>query len=160
MAALRDPDLDTVLGRPAKVLAQAEGPDGSLLVGTRESLALRRDGEWQVWGWHEIERGSWKSESGIFRFWSMDGEKFEVLLEQPLRLPDLIQERVQAATVQTYHYELEPGQLRIVVRRPLDGSSKVRFYAAASGGASLADPRVAELAVQETDRIKQEYDFD
>jgi hypothetical protein len=155
-----DPELTELLGTTPRILAQGTGADGLVLAGTAEHLALHEEGGWRVFGWHEVERGSWRSETSTFRWWSMDGEKFAVELEDEGRLPELFQERVQASTVATFHYDLERGELRIVARRPLDGSNRMRFFAVASGGASLADEATRAFAVQETDRIKQEYGVD
>ena len=143
------------------VLAAADGPGGSGLAGTKSRVAVADSGEWRVFGWHEIERGSWRAESGIFRFTMLGGERFEVQLETAGRLPDLFRERVQASTVATYYYDVEPeGEVRIVLRRPLGGSDALRFYAVPSGGASLEDPGTAAFIVAETDRIKAEYELD
>ncbi|NLE96854.1 MAG: hypothetical protein GX596_02550 [Propionibacterium sp.] len=162
MSVARDPSLAEALGHKPTVLAEGIGPDGEALVGTKSSLALRRDGAWRVFGWVDVERGSWNGETQTFRWWTThEGEKFEVTLEDEGRLPELFLERVQASTVATFHYDLDSGgELRIVVRRALDGSDEMHFFALTSGGATLADPGTREYAIAETDRIKAEYAVD
>ncbi|SDL65492.1 hypothetical protein [Tessaracoccus oleiagri] len=157
--ATYDPDLADALGGKPRILAEASGRDVRL-VGTAEHLAEFRDGEWHVLGWHEVERGSWRGETQTFRWWDMGGGKHTAVLDSEGSLPELVQERVQASTVATFHYDLEPGELRLVARRPLDGSNSVRFYAVTSGGASLEDEATRQFVVQETDRIKREYGMD
>lgn len=162
MSIARDPELAAALGeKKPGVLAEATGADDVALVGTKSALAVRSEGRWRVFGWEEIERGSWRGETQTIRWWTADGgEAFEVVLEHEGRLPELLQERVQAATVATFHYDLQPGQLRIVVRRKLDGSDEMKFYALATGGAKLQDPETQALVLAETDRIKKEYGID
>ncbi len=157
MHARRDPELRAVLGRSATILAEASGPDGLALVGTADRLAARIDGEWRVFGWHEIERGAWRAQSGRMRWVDVEGQAHEVVVDEAGRLPMLFQERVQASTLVTVHLDVEPGEVRLVARRALDGSDDVRFYAAPSGGASLADEPVRALVVAATERIRAEY---
>lgn len=160
MADGQYPGLREALGTES-VLAGASGPDDSALVGTKTRVAVRQGDDWRIFGWHEVERGSWRAETAKFRFSTVRGEKFEVQLADEGRLPELFRERVQASTVATFHYDVEPaGEVRIVLRRALDGSEETRFYAVPSGGASLEDPGTARFVVEETDRIKAEYGID
>lgn len=161
MTLARDPELAAALGGKPGVLAEAVGADGVALVGTKAALAHRVDGSWRVFGWDEVERGSWRGETRTFRWWTTrDGAAYEAVLEDEGRLPELFRERVQAATVATFHYGLDPGELRIVVRRTLDGSDEMKFFALATGGARLQDPETRAFVVAETDRIKAEYGVD
>lgn len=158
MTALKDQDLATALGPRAKILAQGRDADGQpVVVGTVDKVAVKRDGEWVAMGWHEVERGSWRAEKGIFRWTDMHGEAYEASLERPGQLPMLFQERVQASTVGSVQHHLDPGEVRIIVRRSLGTDEQLQFFAVPSGGARLTDPMTAALVVEETDRLKAEY---
>ena len=158
MTALKDQDLATALGPRAKILAQGRDADGQpVVVGTVDKVAVKRDGEWVAMGWHEVERGSWRAEKGIFRWTDMHGEAYEASLERPGQLPMLFQERVQASTVGSVQHDLDPGEVRIIVRRSLGVDEQLQFFAVPSGGARLTDPMTAALVVEETDRLKAEY---
>lgn len=160
MAGKHDPDLDRVLGKRATILAEGFGPDGPVLIGTKDRVAVKRDDGWVAMGWDEVERGSWRGQTGIFRWSDMHGDEFEAKLEEPGRIPELFQERVQASTLMTFHYELDPGELRLVIRRGLDAKGELRFFAVPSGGANLDNPATRAFIVEETDRIKAEYGLD
>lgn len=160
MATKYDPALVEALGGKVDALAEGRAGEDVVMVGTKDSVAVRRDDGWHVYGWHEVERGSWRGESNTFRLFQMGGGRFDVHLDEPGRMPELIKERMQASTVATFHYDLPRGVLRIVIRRRLDGSDEMDFYAVPSGGASLDDPKTRELAITETDRIKREYGVD
>ena len=149
-------ELDTVLGHRADVLAHGIG-EGVVLVGTRTALARRMGDTWRVWGWEEIGSGSWSGEGSTFRWRTVEGERFEARLDEPGRLPELFQERVQASTVVQSTVEAPRGQVQIVGRRSLGHHPTMHWYAVPSGGADLADPRTRELVVAETDRLKTEY---
>lgn len=160
MVQYKDPRLSELLGKRAKVLASGAVGDEPAMVATAERVAVRREGEWVAMGWHEIERGAWRGQTGRFRWSDIHGEEYEIELDDAGRLPELFRERVQASTVMTYHYDLEPGVVRIVVRRALDGTGALKFYAAPSGGARLEDPATVAFVVAETDRLKAEYGVD
>ena len=155
-----DAELAKALGHKPRVLAEAEGPDGVALIGTRTHIAVRRDGQWQTFGWHEVERGSWNGETRTFRWTSMDGEKHHATLDDEGRMPELFKERVDASTLATQHYDLRVGDVRIVLRRALDDTAETKFYAVASRGAKLTDPDTRALVIEETDRIRAEYGLD
>lgn len=160
MKISNDAGLVRALGGKPSILAQAEGPDDVALIGTRTHLAVRRGGEWEAFGWHEVERGSWRGETKTFRWTTMDAEKHEAVLDEEGRMPELFKERVDASTVSTHHYDLPRGDVRIVVRRSLDAAGEMKFYAVASRGAKLSDPETRALVVHETDRIRAEYGLD
>lgn len=158
--AAHDPQLKSALGRHAKIIATGLGPDGPLIVGTKDRLAAKCDGKWVVMGWHEVERGAWRGRTQRFQWSDFNGRPYEVELADPGQMPMLFQERVQASTVMTLLYDLDRGEVRIVVRRALDGSDAMSFYAVPSSGASLDDPQTAEFVVRETDRLRAEYGLD
>lgn len=158
MTARNDHDLATALGRRANILAQGLDTEGEpVLVGTVDKVAVKRDGAWIAMGWHEVERGSWRAETGIFRWTDMRGEAYEATLERPGQLPMLFQERVQASTVGSVQRDVDPGEVRIIVRRSLGADAQLQFFAVPSGGARLTDPVTAAIVVEETDRLKAEY---
>lgn len=144
--------------RVDKPLVRATGPD-VVLVGSRTHLGLFTGGAWLVLGWHEIERGSWNGETKTFKWLDLSGTAQTVRLDAAGRMPELFQERMQASTVFTFHYDLDHGAVSIVGRRSLaDGT--VRCYAVPSGGADLTDPATARFVVAETDRLRSEYGLD
>lgn len=150
------PGLREALGRKPDVLALGTGEDVTL-VGTRESLALRRGDSWTVWGWHEVGSGSWNGETNVFRWRTVTGEKFEAALTEAGQLPDLFQERVQASTVVTTVVDARRGQVQVVGRRGLGADTTIHWYAVPSGGADLNDPHTRDLVVSETDRLQADY---
>ena len=54
-------------------------------------------------------------------------------------------------------HDLPRGSVQIVGRRRLDGSDEMTFYAAASGGASLANPDTAAFVVERTDQLQADW---
>ncbi|GAB3821270.1 hypothetical protein GCM10028820_29230 [Tessaracoccus terricola] len=143
-------------GRKVAVLAHGSGPETTVLAG-RELLALRHLGTWELWGWDEVLKGSWKAEQSTFT-WTVGGNrKVEAKLDDVGRLPEVFRERVQASTVATEAHDLPRGSIQIVGRRRLDGSDEITWYTSASGGASLADPATAAFIVERTDALKQEW---
>lgn len=144
------------MGHRPEVLSWGEGRD-VVVVATRESLALRRVGVWETWGWQEVLTGAWRAESGTFRWDCADGRRVEARLDSPARLPEVFRERVQASTVVTEAHDLERGSVAIIGRRSLDGADSMSWYATASGGASLADPATADFVVRRTDALKEEW---
>ena len=158
MAAFKDPQLQALLGRHAKVLAEGRDVAGApVVVGTVDKVAVKHDDAWVVMGWHEVERGAWRAEAGVFKWTDMHGTPYEAKLDKPGQLPMLFQERVQASTVVTVQRDLDPGEVRIVVRRSLGRESHMQFFAVPSGGARISDPATAAAVVEETDRLKAEY---
>lgn len=156
-----DPTLFAGLGealqhRP-EVLAHGVG-DGVVLAGTREALAVREYGVWRVWPWEVVSGGSWKQETGRFRWKGIDGERHEVSLTDPGMLPALFRERVEASTVVQVLLEAPVrGEVQLVARCSLGTGTDVQWYAIASGGADLEDPQTRAMVVEETDRLKAEY---
>lgn len=149
-------ELRQVLGHRPDVLAHGAGT-GVMLIGTRSALARRVGDSWRVWGWEEIGSGSWSAESGTFRWRTVGGERFEAVLSDAGRLPELFQERIQASTVVQSVVDGPRGQVQIVGRRSLGPHPSMHWYAVASDGADLEDPATRELVVAETDRLKTEY---
>lgn len=148
--------LNEALGHRADVLAHGMG-EGVVLVGTRAHLARRVGDTWRVWGWEEVGSGSWIGEADMFRWRTVEGERFEAQLTDPGRLPELFQERVQASTVVQSVVDGTRGQVQIVGRRSLGESPKLHWYAVPSGGADLEDPATRAAVVAETDRLATEY---
>lgn len=155
-----DPDtfagLAQAVGGRAQPLAFGTGTD-VVLVGTRTVLALRRGGVWSTWPWQTVAGGAWKAETRTFRWRTVDGAEFEVVLEQENQLPQLFRERIEASTVVSSVIDAPPGRVQIVGRRSLKDDAEVHFYAVASGGADLADEPTRVAVVAETDRLKAEY---
>lgn len=150
-------ELAESLGRRPEVLTWGEGHD-AVVVATRESLALRRGGVWERWGWQEILSGAWRADEGTFRWVCADGRRVEAQLESSARLPEVFRERVQASTVVTETHDLARGSVAIIGRRSLDGADSMTWYATAGGGADLADPDTADFVVRRTDELKAEWD--
>lgn len=148
--------LNEALGHRADVLAHGMG-EGVVLVGTRAHLARRVGDTWRVWGWEEVGSGSWIGEADMFRWRTVEGERFEAQLTDPGRLPELFQERVQASTVVQSVVDGTRGQVQIVGRRSLGENPKLHWYAVPAGGADLEDPATRAAVVAETDRLATEY---
>lgn len=149
--------LEEALGRPAEVLAHGTG-DGVVVVGTREVLAVRRDGAWAVWPWERVSGGGWRAETGSFRWKTVDGETHEATLKEANLLPQLFRERIEASTVvQSLIDAPRQGQVQIIGRRSLGKNPSVDWYAVPSGGADLSDPATSAAVIEETDRLSAEY---
>lgn len=153
----RTAELAASMGRRPEVLTWGEGRD-VVVVAMRDSLALRRDGAWETWGWQEILSGSWRADADTFRWVCADGRRVEAHLDSPARLPEVFRERVQASTVMTETHDLERGSVAIIGRRSLDGTDSITWYATASGGADLAEPATSRFVVRRTDELKAEWD--
>ncbi|MBB1484749.1 hypothetical protein H5392_12880 [Tessaracoccus sp. MC1865] len=150
--------LAAVLGRQPHVLAHGIGDGDVVLAITREELALRREGQWQVWRWELVAGGSWNGESGTFTWRTMDGERFEAALTEENRVPEAFRERVLASTLVQSVVDARPrGQVQVVGRRSLSADPQTHWYAVPSGGADLNDPVTREAVVAETDRLRTEY---
>lgn len=149
--------LAEAVGNRPKVLAHGVGED-VVLAGTREALALREAGQWEVWPWEQVSGGSWKEETGTFRWKGIDGSRHEVALTDAGMLPALFRERVEASTVvQVLLDAPRRGEVQLVARRSLGRDPRIAWYAIASGGADLEDPETRAMVVEETDRLKAEY---
>lgn len=148
--------LDEALGRPAQPLAHGTGAE-AVLVGTRESLALRSDGTWTVWPWQQVAGGSWNGEAKTFTIRTVEGDKFVVALEEVGLLPQLFRERIEASTVVQSVIDTPRGRVQVVGRRGLGDDHELRFFAVPSAGADLLDEATRQLVVAETDRLRAEY---
>ena len=146
------------LGYKPRILAHGVGHDGLVLAVGREELALRRDGQWQVWRWERVAGGSWSAVTGTFTWTTMDGERLEASLTEENRVPEAFRERVLASTLVSTVVDASPrGQVQVVGRRDLSSDAQHHWYAVPSGGADLNDPRTREAVVAETDRLRSEY---
>lgn len=151
-------DLRDHLGHQPQILAHGLGDDGLVLVVGREELALKRDGQWQVWRWERVAGGSWSGDSSTFTWRTMDNEKFEARLTEENRVPEAFRERVLASTLVTSVVDASPrGQVQVIGRRDLSADPQQHWYAVPSGGADLNDPRTRAVVVAETDRLRTEY---
>ncbi len=140
-------------GAHVEVLVHARG-EGVDVLATRELLGLHRAGEWRTWGWHEVAGGGWRAEDNRLRWKTTQGEEWEAVLSDVGRLPELFRERIQASTMMSEAHDVSGGRVQIIARRALDGSGRVKWYALASGGASLADEETARFVVERTDQLK------
>ncbi len=149
--------LAEAVGHAVKPLAFGTGEGSTVLVGTREELALCVDGTWTSWPWETIAGGSWKGESRTFHWRTVEADEHEVVLEDANRLPQLFRERIEASTVVQSVIATDPGHVQVVGRRGLGSDETVRFYAVPSGGADLLDDATRAAIVAETDRLRAEY---
>ena len=151
-----DPTHDAIVAALGRVHVLAAGTgEGDLVLGaTASQLVMRRGGHWQTWGWEEIAKGAWREDSSRFTWTDTAGCSEEVILDEVGRLPEVFRDRVQASTLLSEVHDLPRGRVEIVGRRALDGSDRTRWYASASGGASLTDPSTAAQVVAWTDALK------
>lgn len=151
-------DLQDQLGTKPRILAHGVGDDGLVLAVGREELALRRDGQWQVWRWERVAGGSWNGDASTFKWRTMDNERFEARLTEENRVPEAFRERVLASTLVTSVVDAAPrGQVQVIGRRDLSADPQQHWYAVPSGGADLNDPRTRDAVVTETDRLRSNY---
>ncbi|MCE1174053.1 MAG: hypothetical protein LWW77_05525 [Propionibacteriales bacterium] len=92
-------ELAAVIGR-SRVLAQSDSEDAPV-VGLADRLVYPTADGWASVAWHEIERGGWDPSTRKLHWTRVDGLRAEVALDEPGRIAQLFQERVNATVVYT-----------------------------------------------------------
>ena len=151
-------ELRAVVDHRPDVLAVGRG-EGALVVAQRDILTVRQADQWQVMGWHEIQRGGWRSEDQALSWELVDGSRGSVVLSDPGQVPSVFRERVQASIVVNEQVTVpdDRGQVIIVGRRNLGTDEPLRWLVEPVGRTNLSDPWVRDFVVLQTERIRAEY---
>ena len=140
----------------------AVGTGGRVLaVACTECLAIRREGTDPAWtfvGWHLISQGGWNDPTLSWK--DAEGEGDSVQLDDPGRIPEVFQERVQASIVLQQVFDA-PGGGHVVVagRRRLGADEPIVWQVTTLGKARLSNPEVAEFATAMAQQLRADYDL-
>ena len=137
-----------------RVLAGAADADGRWIVGTDRALHLPADDGGQVLAWEDVDRASWDDDTERLVVVEVAdfGEtqpRHELALRDPMRLLDLIRERVTASVLLTRHVPVAGSRgLKVVARRSPTRQGEVIWSTWLDDGLDPADPEVRR-AVEE-----------
>jgi hypothetical protein len=119
------------------------------------------DAPWVHLGWHEIERGGWDAESSRLGWVRYGGERGQIELVQPGRLPEVFRERVAASIVLEKSVPiLGARQVLIVARRDLAEADRPLSWQATLGrGLSWQGEGVRQAVDDAIAQVRTEYDM-
>lgn len=145
-------------GRPVRILAWAQGPDG-YAVGSPAGLSVGEQ-EWRHVGWHEIERGGWNAETAVLSWAQYGGRRGSVGLTGPGRLPELFRERI-AASIALERFVPVAGERGVIVtaRRDLGADGAISWHSSLTRGLTWHTDGVQAAADEALARLRSEYDL-
>jgi hypothetical protein len=150
-------DLAAVVGK-SRVLAQSRS-EGRPVLGLTDRLVYP-DGEgWAQIAWHEIERGGWDQAAQRLHWTSVNGAEVALPLDDPGRLPQLFQERVNATVAYTQHLTFD-GRRSVVIsaRRSLVDLGAPLSWHLTPGKATTAEQVAASTEVElELRRLRRDF---
>lgn len=149
--------LAKLIGAKPKILAVA-GEESALLVGAATFFACRREGSWQVIGYHEVAKGGWKAEQAVLWWEDINGGSHEVLLREPGLFVELFTERVTATILVDQVVAEGDVKVRIVARRDLSAPQMAPVWSAVA--LDRTDPRGLEygrVVDEQIARLKADY---
>ncbi|MBA2641176.1 MAG: hypothetical protein H0U77_14555 [Nocardioidaceae bacterium] len=145
-------ELDVAAGE--RPLAAALDGDDRWVVGTDRALHLPIDDGWQVLPWQRVDRAGWDKDSErlvvveVADFGEQQPQH-ELALRDPLRLLDLVRERVTASVLLTRHVPVEGSRgLKVVARRSPTGRGEIDWSTWLDDGLDPADPRVQRAVAE------------
>lgn len=150
MRGLRRSQPDVEVGAGEKVLAWAPSDEGPV-AGTHDALYL--PGGTRV-PWQQVEAADWDLESATLTVrevgtWGQPRPTHAVRLEDPVRLLQLVRERVTSTVLLQRHVAVDGKRgVRIVARRAPSGPRELTWLLEYDAGIDPGDPLV-ELATQE-----------
>jgi hypothetical protein len=146
---------DRLLLRPReRVLAGAADTDGRWTVGTDRALHVPAADGWRVLAWEEIDRASWDPDAERLVVvevadFGQPQPRHELAVREPLRLLDLVRERVTASVLLTRHVPVAGSRgLKVVARRSPTRQGEIVWSTWLDEGLDPADPEVRR-AVEE-----------
>ena len=151
------------LGRPARnsgrILVWARAADG-YCIGTPARFSYGDETSWSHLGWHEIEHGTWNSETALLSWTRHGGGRGSVQLTEPGRMPELFRERI-AATIALERFVPLAGErgVTITARRNLDDAGAISWHSTLTRGLTWQTEGVREAADQAMARLRLEYDL-
>ena len=131
-----------------RVLAGAADDAGSWVVGTDRALHVPDAGAWRVLPWEEVDRASWDEDSEQLDVVEVAdfGERqprHRLALRDPLRLLDLVRERVTASVLLTRNVPVAgSGGIKVVARRSPTRQGEVTWSTWLDEGLDPTDPGV------------------
>jgi hypothetical protein len=150
-------ELAAVIGK-SRVLAQSDSEDAPA-VGLADRLVYPTAEGWAEVAWHEIERGGWDPSTRQLHWTTVDGTYVEVALDQPGRLAQLFQERVNATVAYTQQLTFD-GRRSVLIsaRRSLADLSAPLIWHLTPGKATTAEQVAASSEVAlELQRLRREF---
>jgi hypothetical protein len=156
--------LQTVPGRPARILSWAAGEGGvaagTFCIGSPAVLSWGGLDGWEHVGWHLVERGGWNADLRELSWVQLDGRRGAVRLAEPGRLPELFRERVDASIVVKQFVPLS-GERGVTVsaRRDLAVGGAVTWHTSLTRGLSTRTPGVQEAVDDALAATRAEYDM-
>lgn len=152
--------LSTQAGRQVRVLAWAATADG-VAVASPSALSYGDTEGWTHLGWHEIERGGWDEEGGRLGWYRYGGERGELALTEPGRLPEVFRERVAASIVLEKFVPIRNGRgVLISGRRDLAApGSPITWNATLGRGLTWHTEGVQAATEAAIAQVRTEYDM-
>lgn len=141
MKPFRKPSVEVAPGE--RVLASAPMAGGGLVAGTRDALYV--DG--LRLPWEQVQAAAWDRESGILTVTEAGSTHAvrRIPVDNPVRLLQLVRERVTASLVLQRVISLPTGTARIVARRAGGGERAVTWTVEYDDLADPHDPAVMAL---------------
>lgn len=142
------------LERGERVLASAQDTSGRWLVGTDRALHLQQVERWEVLPWQRIERASWDDDARRLTVHAVADfgqaqPRHEQTFDGPVRLLDLLHDRINSTVLLTRHVPVEGSRgLRVVARRPPVGDGPVEWSCLLDDSLDPTDPRVRTAVEQ------------
>lgn len=142
-----------------RVLAFGSGQD-TWVVALTDKLVLHDGDEWIVATWPQVRGGTWSGDDRL-GVTLLDGSTRSLRLSDPGRVPEVFQERVEAAILVEDRIPVPRGEVVISGRRSPDPDrpGPVLWHAMAVGGADLSDPQVKARVLRATNRLRAEWDI-
>ncbi|PKQ30911.1 MAG: hypothetical protein CVT62_10590 [Actinobacteria bacterium HGW-Actinobacteria-2] len=153
------PELAELVGK-ARVLARSASA-GRPVLGLTDRLIYPTDGGWSEIAWHEIERGGWDNATRQLNWSTVDGTWVAVELDDPGRIPQLFQERVNATVAYSRHLEFD-GHHSVVIsaRRSLVDVAAPLIWHLTPGKRTTAEQAAASTEVElELRRLRRDFDL-
>ncbi len=136
-----------------KVLAHTEARDGTWVLGTRRQVVLVQDGRVVHLPWERVEDAEWDRETSRLRVTGI-GEfgrprpSYEVEVEDPRHLLQLVRERVTASIVLQRRVPVRGGLGLVVIGRRSPVGGPVAWMHSYDAGLDPDDPEVVVVAEQ------------
>ena len=162
----RTPRPDVELQRGEKLLAWAEGTDGTVVAGSQDALHLLAGPAVRRIPWEQVEAASWDAAAGSLRVsevgtWGEERPEHVVALDEPGRVLELVRERVTASIVLQRHVDLGGRRgMRVIARRAPRGAAKVFWVFEYDEGVDASDPAVVTAAREALEDAKRDVGLD
>jgi hypothetical protein len=138
-------------------LVWARTADG-YCIGSPARFSYGDELDWTHLGWHEIEHGTWNSETAVLGWTRHGGGRGSVHLTQPGRMPELFRERI-AATIALERFVPLAGErgVTITARRNLEDAGSISWHSTLTRGLTWHTEGVREAVDEAMARLRGEY---